>query len=242
MWSKGLKGRDKKRLLIWISLGLAIITGMVIGWPPWSSQNVFNMPLVGQVIVIDPGHGGRDGGAVSKGGVVEKEVALAIALRLRDYLQESGALVIMTRETDRDLADEGTRRRKSQDLMRRAHLVKTSHANLFVSIHLNAVPSPRWTGAQTFYHPKLEANKKLAQQIQSELVRNLANTKRIAKQIGDIYVLKQSSVPSALVEVGFLSNPGEARKLADPRYQEKMAASIYNGILLYYSDQKEEEK
>ena len=183
---------------------------------------------------------GADGGAVSKSGVVEKEVALKIALHLRDYLQEAGALVVMTREKDTDLADSGTRglsRRKTEDLMRRVRIVKESGADALVSIHLNAIPSPRWKGAQTFYHPESEENKKLASFIQAELIRNLGNTNRLPKQNGDIFILKASPVPAAMVEVGFLSNPEEAARLGDEKYQKKLAAAIYYGILRYYTEE-----
>ncbi|WP_108024920.1 N-acetylmuramoyl-L-alanine amidase CwlD [Melghirimyces profundicolus] len=202
---------------------------------PDNSHNAWTMPLAGKVIVLDAGHGGPDGGAQSADGLHEKEVTLKIAWLLRDYLQESGALVLMTREEDRDLADEGARRRKAQDLIRRARMVKDSGADAFISIHLNAIPSPRWFGAQTFYYPTLEANKKLAESIQSELIRNLGNTTRQARHSGEVYILKASPIPAALVEVGFLSNPQEAGLLATEAYQKKLAAAIYHGILRYYS-------
>lgn len=196
------------------------------------------MPLTGKVIVLDPGHGGKDGGAVSEAGLVEKEVALAISLKLRDYLQEAGALVIMTRETDRDLADAGARKRKAQDLYRRAQLVKSNDPDVFISIHLNAVPSSRWSGAQTFYYPTREENQELARHIQKELVKNLENTHRQARHSGEVYILKTSPVPTALVEVGFLSNPEEAEHLAREPYQNLLAASIYQGIAHYLAEKE----
>lgn len=197
------------------------------------------MPLSGKVIVVDPGHGGKDGGAVSRDGLVEKEVALSISLKLRDYLQEAGALVILTRETDQDLADVGARKRKAQDLHRRAQLVKTSDADAFISVHLNAVPSSRWSGAQTFYYPTLEDNQQLARYIQRELIRNLENTTRQARHSGEVYILKTSPVPSALVEVGFLSNPQEAARLAQEPYQNLLAASIYEGVVHFFAYKEE---
>ncbi|MFC4075376.1 N-acetylmuramoyl-L-alanine amidase CwlD [Salinithrix halophila] len=222
----------------WRLIGLLLLTATVLclnGLPWDGSKSTWSMPLTGRLIVIDPGHGGRDGGAVSATGLLEKNVSLAIALSLRDYLQEAGAMVIMTRETDRDLADEHVKSRKSQDLIRRAELVKKSRADAFISIHLNAIPSPRWKGAQTFYYPTLEANKKLAVAIQSELKRNLENTKRLARHSGEVYIMRTSPIPSALVEVGFLSNPEEAEMLRNTSYQKKLAAAIYHGIMLYYS-------
>lgn len=227
---------------MWLAIGFLL--GFVI--IPLVSNTMFKetsqewMPLAGRVILVDPGHGGPDGGAVSEEGLLEKEVALNISLFLRDYLQEAGALVIMTREEDTDLAAPDSKRlrqRKVEDLMKRVHLISQKKVDAFISIHLNAIPSPRWSGAQTFYNPVREENKRLATFIQAELIRQLGNTQRLAKQKGDVYILKQSKVPTVLVEVGFLSNPKEASLLSTRAYQQKLAASIYTGILRYYNGQ-----
>ena len=196
-------------------------------------------PLAGKVIVLDPGHGGPDGGAVSRSGLIEKEGALQVSLYLRDYLQQAGALVRMTRETDTDLADEKTRgysRRKTEDLMKRAQIVHQSQGDMLVSIHLNSFPNPRYSGAQTFYCTKQEESRKLAYSVQQELIEGLANTRRTAKKLDEVFLLNQSHVPAILVEIGFLSHAKEAQLLADPEYQKKVAASIYRGILRYYTD------
>lgn len=226
-----------KRMLIFIAVGLGLILSVVGSF--WVDRpTTIHLPLSGHVIAIDAGHGGPDGGAVSKSGIVEKDITLKVALILRDYLQESGALVVMTRETDRDLAEEGTKgysKRKTQDLMQRVHLIKEKQADTLVSIHLNAIPSPKWSGAQTFYHPSLEESRALATSIQEEIIRNLKNTTRLPKQREDIYILKASGIPAAMVEIGFLSNPEEAALLADEKYQRKMAEAIYRGVLKYRS-------
>ncbi|TSB44827.1 N-acetylmuramoyl-L-alanine amidase CwlD [Alkalicoccobacillus porphyridii] len=203
-----------------------------IGW---------HLPLSQRVIVIDAGHGGMDGGATSNTGYLEKDATLEIAKKVRDYLQEAGAIVLLTRETDADLANEDTKRirtRKTEDLKRRAELVNESDADMFISIHLNAIPSPRWRGAQTFYHLNDPQNQVVAKLIQDELVRNLANTNRVAKPIQHVYLLKEAKIPGALIEAGFLSNPDEAQLLETDEYQESVAASIYQGILRYYSGEE----
>ncbi|WP_124726436.1 N-acetylmuramoyl-L-alanine amidase CwlD [Staphylospora marina] len=227
-----------KKMLLLLGAGFLIgLAALPSVWPK-PSQTTWFMPLSGRVIVVDAGHGGPDGGAVSRTGLVEKTVTLNIAMYLRDYLQEAGALVIMTRESDTDLAPpdaRGLRSRKAEDLMRRIRLIKEKQADALISIHLNSIPSPKWSGAQTFYNPVREENMKLASFIQAELIRNLQNTNRLPKQKGDIYLLKQSPVPTALVEVGFLSNPKESELLGQPDYQKKLAASIYAGILRYYA-------
>jgi N-acetylmuramoyl-L-alanine amidase len=204
-------------------------------WKSW------NTPLSGKVIILDPGHGGPDGGAVGKNGTVEKDISLEICLVLRDYLQEAGALVIMTRETDKDLAKNGTRGlryRKGEDLRERLELINSSGADLFISIHLNAIPSPKWSGAQTFYHPSIDESEKVSIFIQDEIRKNLENTNRLAKPINGIYLLRGAKIPGALVEVGFLSNPNESEMMKSASYQRKVAASIYQGILRYNTNEK----
>lgn len=200
----------------------------------------WNLPLSGRIIYLDPGHGGPDGGA-EHGEAVEKEIALSIALKLRDYLQQQGAFVLMTREEDFDLADEDTRglsRRKSEDLRRRVKMINDSDAELYISIHLNAMPSSRWRGAQTFYSTRYLENKVIAEFIQEEIKDNLDNTNRNAKPINNIYLLKNAKKPGALVEVGFLSNHEERELLLQDGYQEKIAASIYEGIMRYFTEEK----
>jgi N-acetylmuramoyl-L-alanine amidase len=204
------------------------------------SWRAWNLPLSGKIIVIDPGHGGVDGGAIGDGEVLEKEIALNISLMLRDYLQEAGALVIMTRETDKDLAEKGTRKlrhRKWEDLKERKKIINENHADLFISIHLNSLPSSRWRGAQVFYHPGREEGEAVSLFIQDEIKRNLENTNRFAKSIEGLYLLRSAEVPGALVEVGFLSNPTERELLKTKSYQQKVAASIYQGMLRYYTNE-----
>ncbi len=167
-----------------------------------------------------------------------------VAMMLRDYFQEQGALVILTREDDSDLAPEGMKgysRRKTEDLKKRLDLINSSNADLYLSIHLNAIPSSRWSGAQTFYNPKFKENKEVATSIQSELIRNLENTKREAKGIQNVYLVKHINKPGALVEIGFLSNPVEKANLMTEKYQQKVAASIYEGVLKYYDEKTDEE-
>lgn len=226
-------------IVVLLVLGISMVRfSMSVAKTDLSNQ----LALSGEVILLDPGHGGVDGGAVSKSGLVEKEVTLKIALFLRDYLQQSGAYVILTREDDYDLSQEGTTKlskKKAEDLMKRVHMIKEKQANTVISIHLNAFPQKQYTGAQTFYYPKRKENQRLASCIQQELIKNLQNTERIPKQKADVYLLKESPVATALVEVGFLSNPQEAQLLADEAYQQKIAASIYYGIMKYYSKEKE---
>lgn len=205
------------------------------------SWNSWNLPLAGKIILLDPGHGGPDGGAGDEN-ALEKDIALNVSLMVRDYLQQQGALVIMTRETDKDLAPQGMKgysRRKVEDLKKRLKMINHSDTDFFVSIHLNAIPSAQWSGAQTFYAPHFKENQKAARFIQDELRRNLENTTRRAKSLNQVYILKNAEKPGVLVEIGFLSNPQERAKLKNENYQEKVAASIYKGIMRYYTKEKE---
>ncbi|MDQ0233521.1 N-acetylmuramoyl-L-alanine amidase CwlD [Metabacillus malikii] len=231
------------RKIKWISfIGGFILLLILFQWQfsnnkSWDS---WNLPLSGKVIYLDPGHGGPDGGAVGSE-KLEKDIALDISLKIRDFLQEQGALVILTREEDVDLADEDTKgysRRKVEDLKNRVKMINESNAELYLSIHLNAIPSSKWSGAQTFYNGKFAENESIAKFIQDELRRNLENTERVAKPINGVYLIKKIEKPGALVEVGFLSNPEEEKLLATDEYQEKVAASIYNGVLRYFSGEK----
>lgn len=247
MWKR------RKRIVIWLTLqsGLKIalsallIALMLIMFsyelPATKTWTYWTMPLSGKTIALDPGHGGPDGGAESKDGTIEKDINLNIALHLRDYLQEAGALVVMTREDDKDLADSSTKgysKRKTEDLMNRAQFINQKKADLFLSVHVNSIPEIKWSGAQTFYYPNHKDSIVLATFIQEELKTNLNNTNRIAKPVGNVFLLKTLQMPSALIEVGFLSNPGEAEKLKSRNYQKKLAAAIYQGVLRYYSGEK----
>jgi N-acetylmuramoyl-L-alanine amidase len=244
--------KRRARIVVWLNMNgilkivmsAALVMLMIFLFtyelPSTRTWTYWTMPLSGKVIAIDAGHGGPDGGAVSKDGLVEKEVNLAISLYLRDYLQQAGALVVMTRENDRDLASEATRgysKRKTEDLLNRVDLIQQNKAGMSISIHLNSIPSSKWKGAQTFYYSTNPEGKKLAESIQSEIRTNLNNTDRVPKTEDTFYLLKTLPIPAVLVEVGFLSNPEEARLMADANYQKKVAQSIYRGIVRYAAGQ-----
>lgn len=224
---------------------LVLMIGFIFSYelPSTKTWTYWTMPLSGKTIAIDAGHGGPDGGAESAQGVIEKDINLAISLYLRDYLQQAGAIVVMTREQDNDLASPDTKglsRRKTEDLQKRVEFIRKQKSDLLISIHLNSFPSAKWSGAQTFYYPSNKDNATLANLIQRELKLNLENTDRVSKQVDTVFLLKSLQIPGALVEVGFLSNPEESRLMAREDYQKKVAASIYQGILRYYSGEKQD--
>lgn len=201
----------------------------------------WNAPLSGYTVVIDPGHGGPDGGAVASDGTVEKTIALTVSQHLRDYLQQAGAYVVMTREDDRDLANPETKgysRRKWEDLKARLTLIRDNHADLFFSVHLNSNPGGG-RGAQVFYDSELEASKRLAQAIQARFQKELHSKRDIEPQ-EDLYLLRHSHIPAVLAEVGFLSDPEELKLLKQNSYQKKIAYAIYQGILDYLAELQQE--
>ncbi|MFO7030938.1 N-acetylmuramoyl-L-alanine amidase [Limnospira fusiformis CCALA 023] len=169
-------------------------------------------------VVIDPGHGGSDPGAVGVGGIREKDVVISISLQVQQILEQNGVNVVMTRTDDRTI-----------DLEPRVSLANRVGAVAFVSIHANAAYRAGATGVETFYH---QTGYSLAQYIQNSILANFSLHNRGVKQ-ARFYVLRNTTMPSALVEVGFLTNPNDARLLADPAQRTRMAQAIAQGILQY---------
>lgn len=189
--------------------------------------------VAGRTVVIDPGHGGVDPGAIGPGGILEKDITLAVALELEKLLNRAAIHTIMTRTGDYDLADADATLRKSQDLARRVEIGRNGTADVFISLHANSFPNPNYSGAQTFYFPNREQDRMLAEKIQSSLVRRLGPNRRLANS-ADYYVLRESTVPAVVVELGFLSHPSEGERLADADYQKRLAEAIYYGIIDYF--------
>lgn len=185
-------------------------------------------------IAIDAGHGGYDGGAVGrKTRVMEKEINLDVAQRLRELLRAQGAQVIMTREGDYALCDENPKiRKKLQDMQRRALLITEGKADLVLSIHMNEYTDRRQSGPQIFFRAGCPAGKALAGALQGAMNTALSPARDRHIQSGDYYILTLG-VPSALVECGFLSNAKEEALLNDPDYRERVARSIRDGVLAW---------
>ena len=189
------------------------------------------------IIVIDAGHGGEDGGA-SANGVLEKDINLAIALKLRDMLKASGFEVVMTRESDVSIYDSSAstvHEKKVSDMQNRVSMINSSDKNILISIHQNKFEQSQYSGAQIFYSDNLPESAKLAEKIRLSVTGLLQpDNKRELKTDGDsIYILKNAQVPAVIVECGFLSNVEEAKKLSDEKYQTEMAFAIYCGFLDY---------
>lgn len=197
----------------------------------------FSVPVTNKVILIDPGHGGVDAGA-SDNGAVEKDINLDIALRLQEYIEESGGIAILTRSEDVSTADKNRSKnvtQKKSDLAERKKAIEKYKADVFVSIHMNKFSEEKYYGAQVFYPAKSQESERLAQIIQLSLKENLDKTnKRKEKENKGIYVLKDNPVPSVLIECGFLSNKKEAEKFKTAEYRQKVAWAIYLGLIKYF--------
>ncbi|WP_353094165.1 N-acetylmuramoyl-L-alanine amidase CwlD [Tissierella praeacuta] len=231
----------KKRYIRLVAAVAAIILILSYGLLKQSEvMPVSYLPIANKIIAIDPGHGGVDPGAVSKNGIKEDEINLAISLKLKRLIEQSGGIVFMTRTTDKGLYTSEAktlRQMKTEDLKKRREIVNNSGSHIFISIHLNSFTRPNYYGAQTFYKSGSEEGEKLASIIQEELKNILdKDNKRQPYERDDVYILKEVSMPAVLVECGFLSNAAEEKLLIDESYQEKIAWSIYVGIMNYFND------
>lgn len=189
--------------------------------------------LKGKIIYLDPGHGGRDPGAMYKE-LRESEINLQITNELKKELESKGAIVYQTRIGDYDISKIETKNHKRNDLEIRAKLINESNCDIYISIHLNSDPSPTWSGAQIFYTNKNEENKTLAQIIQTKFKEKL-KTKRQPKQLNNMYLFDRLKKPGVLIEAGFISNSNDRYLLKQKNYQQKLAQTITEAIIQYYN-------
>ncbi len=220
-----------KKVIVAIITCLLIITYIV-------PVNTFAMDNSDKVILIDPGHGGIDGGAQSKTGSIEKDINLQIALKLRDKLEESGYKVYMTRDEDEGLYQKGNtvREKKREDLNRRVEMKKETECDIFVSIHQNMFPQSKCYGAQVWYASN-DNSYNLATIVQDSIKESVKdNNKRVAKPAAEAYLILRDKYEGAsiLVECGFLSNPDEEVKLKSDEHQNLIVEGISGGIDKYF--------
>ena len=218
-------------LCVFILLAVYILTGTTFQKVPVFAAGE-DVPVT---VIVDPGHGGEDGGAVSAAGVAESHLNLAIATQINDLLRFSGQRTIMTRADDQSIHTEGDtiRARKASDIRNRVALVNGTENAVLLSVHQNSLPSsPVTHGAQVFWNQQ-EGADLLAQVVQDSLNHtiNPGNEKHPKQIPGTIYLMKHVTAPAILVECGFLSNAEETVKLQDPSYQMKLAAAITTGYL-----------
>lgn len=200
-----------------------------------SSENVKSMPT----IVIDAGHGGEDGGAVSESGILEKDINLSIANDTSALFYLLGFDVKQTRKTDiaLDNGEDTIRKRKVSDMKKRLEIFNSSEENTIISIHQNKFSESKYHGTQIFYSPNNPKSKQLADSIKYSVKGLLQpdNERECKKADSGIYLLKNTNNPAVIVECGFISNGEECKNLLDSQYQKQMAFSITAGFLSYYN-------
>ena len=193
----------------------------------------------GVTVVIDAGHGGNDPGKVGVNGALEKDINLAIALKLEKDLTEQGISVVMTRTEDKGLYEEGDSNKKVRDMKNRLAIIEAARPVITVSIHQNSYPDASVSGVQVFYYKNSEKSKAAAEIMQAQMISTLKPQKeRAAKDNSSYYLLKKTSVPIIIVECAFMSNPTEAELLTTEEYQEKVAWAVYMGIMQYVNSRK----
>lgn len=190
-------------------------------------------------IVIDAGHGGEDGGAVGKKGTLEKDLNLAISKYLYDMFSITDVDVVLTRDKDSMLYEEGQENRKKfNDLNNRVKICNSFENPLFISIHQNKFPLEKYKGLQVYYSKNEGDGKIIADLVQSKTKMYLQqDNNRATKQAGrNIFVLDRARCPAILVECGFLSNAEDEKNLCDSEYQRKVAFIIFSSVMDYISN------
>lgn len=199
----------------------------------WATENDANSPI----ILIDPGHGGIDGGAVSKSGTLEKDINLQISLKIKDKLQKQKYNTFLTREVDEGLYDKGktVREKKIQDLNKRVKMKEETGCNIFISIHQNMFPQGKYKGSQVWYASN-DDSKILAEITQESFINNLDSTnKRQCKPAGNMYKIlrNEEKCASIIIECGFISNFEEEQLLKSDEYQQKIADAVLKAVDKY---------
>ena len=189
-----------------------------------------------KIIVIDPGHGGYDPGAVH-GSVLEKDINLAISEKVKKYLEDAGVKVFLTRTGDFNFAIKGLHglEAKRYDLKKRVDLAQEVNADILITLHVNSVRKEIYQGAETFYHPTSQEGKTLALAIQEEFL-SIPDMKKRDSKMSLCYILRNSKMPAVLVEVGYLSNPVERKSLLEAKYRDLLAEKIAAGIVRYFNN------
>ncbi|MGN1126990.1 MAG: N-acetylmuramoyl-L-alanine amidase [Ruminococcus sp.] len=188
------------------------------------------------IIVLDAGHGGEDGGAVSSNGVVESDINLQFTEKLKDILSLNGYQIVMTRDDDCDLADKSidtVSGRKKSDMHKRLDIYNADIRNIAISIHQNIFPADSCNGTQVFYSTKVQSAKTLADNITDTVKKYLqSENQRVSKPTnGSIFLLDNAKIPAVIVECGFLSNNEELKQLCDQDYQKKFSYCVFLGLL-----------
>ena len=218
----------RKKYIIVALLGILFICGLII--IPSIKTSV--RPKGEFTIVIDAGHGGRDGGSIGVNGSIEKELNLEYAKSLKKMLTKGGVNVVMTRSTDGGLYSENADNKKLSDMRKRREIINNATPDLVVSLHMNSFPLDSCKGAKTFYQIGSDVSFNAAKSIQNSLNYYIDNASKTVSA-GDYYILNCTNYTSVLIECGFISSPEEEALLNTDSYREEFVYSIYRGIMLY---------
>lgn len=227
---------------------LIILIGSIVLLPNKAIINAMKInsirPLNNKTLIIDPGHGGIDGGT-NFADILEKDINLIISLKLKELLIKKGATVLMTREIDDSLDDHipnnGSRHR--EDLNSRVKIVNNSKADILLSIHVNHIKNVNKIGPIVFYNTSSEESKYFANHIQ-EYLNNLSSYKEMdiatkhKATPGDYYLLQNSSPPGVIIEIGFISNKSDRRLLLDNKHLDEIVELITKGIIDYFYEDR----
>lgn len=221
-----------QRALKRAGISLALVLVFAVWWSWWGNpQSVFSTcRLPGEVLIIDPGHGGEDGGAVSITGQPESQINLAIGLRLDAIMGFYGVETVMTRSEDVSIYDPSAstlREKKVSDIHNRVSMIEAVDNGTLISIHQNSFPEPRYHGTQVFFANE-DLSRPLAQTVQ-DLVRDTLdphNKRTPVKIPSSVYLMNHISCRAILVECGFLTNPQEEELLRSDAYQKKLAMTL----------------
>ena len=230
-----------KRRERWVCAALLAATALVLASSSFVGRerlSVFAARDELPTLVIDAGHGGFDGGAVSPGGTCEQDINLSIARSLQALSACFGYRVQMTREDDQALdyvPGRAVRENKAADIRARERIVNGCENAEFISIHLNKFEDPQYFGAQVFYSRNHAGSQQLAEQIQHCLIDGIQNNniRRAKPAAPAIYLMNHLTCPAVIVECGFLSNPEEETALRDPGYHKRLAVCILQGYQNY---------
>ncbi|MBQ9142352.1 MAG: N-acetylmuramoyl-L-alanine amidase [Lachnospiraceae bacterium] len=188
-------------------------------------------------IVLDAGHGGDDPGKIGINGSREKDINLAITLRVKEYLEANDIRVVLTREDESGLYDPDASNKKVQDMKQRIAIIEKTQPLAAVSIHQNSYTEEYVNGAQVFYYKDSKGGETLAALLQESLRARLnPENHRQMKANDSYYLLKKTQIPTVIVECGFLSNSKEAELLSSEEYQDKVAWAVFMGIMQFISE------
>lgn len=230
---------------IWQTM-MGLLLLVIVGAVSWEAGSL-SAPVLGPaaskdqfLVAVDAGHGGRDPGKVGAEGQLEKDINLSIALKLREYLEAADVRVVLTRDSDAALYEEDDANKKAADMRKRCQLINEAKPDVTVSIHQNSYHEEAVWGGQAFYYSGSAKGERLAQILQRrfDYVMGEGNGRK-AKANDNYYLLLHVKSPIVIVECGFLSNPQEARRLADETYQDRLAWTIHMGVMEFLNGEKE---